>query len=442
MDKSIKLSPPQLLAVSFLGVIIVGSVLLSLPWAVQNGHTDYITALFTATTSTCVTGLVVVDTGTYWTTFGHIIILLLIQIGGLGIMTFVTLFAFNLGRSLDLKQKILMGAALNRASFEETGQIVRSILLFTLIAEGTGAIILFWHWMGPMGAGPAAWYALFHSVSAFNNAGIDIFGGFQSLQAYYNDPLVIMITSILFITGGLGFLVIYELTKLKKADGQQRKLSLHTRVVLLATFIIIAAGSLGVYLMESQHALVQMSGSEKVLNAYYLAATRTCGFSTIDVGTTIIPTQILMMLLMFIGGAPSSTAGGIKVTTAVILGVTVYSVFRGKRDVEIAERRLPPADIIRGLTIVLMVGALIVLDAFILSFYHQDFMKVLFEVVSAAGTVGLSLGLTPELNNVGRILIAITMYLGRLGPATIAYALVYQGQPPQKRYPKGRIMIG
>ncbi len=438
MDRQALFNPPLLLISSFMIIILSGSILLSMPWAVQSGQPDFITALFTAASATCVTGLVVVDTATHWTLFGHIVLLILMQIGGLGLMTSVTFLAVMIGRNLNLKQKIVLQIALNRSSQESLSQILKYIFAFSLCVETLGALVLFLHWIEPMGWGKAAWYAIFHAVSAFNNAGIDLFGGFHSLQGFVTDPIVNLTIAGLFIIGSLGFLVIYELLIWR----ERKELSLHTRIVLAGTLIILLIGSMVLFSLEFNNAFAQMSLGQKGMASFFLSATRTAGFSTIDMSQTLLSTQIFMVFLMFIGGSPGSTSGGIKITTFVILIVAVVSLFRNKNDVEIWHRRLSGKTVNRALAITFLASMLIFIDVFILSCLHSNFMPILFEVVSAASTVGLSLGLTQELGVIGKLVIIATMFIGRLGPITIGYALTYGPKQPNIRYPKGEIMIG
>ncbi|MDD2619839.1 MAG: TrkH family potassium uptake protein [Syntrophomonadaceae bacterium] len=438
MNKQTFFNPPLLLILSFILVILIGSLLLSMPWAVQSGQPDYITSLFTAVSATCVTGLVVVDTASHWTIYGHVVLLILMQIGGLGIMTFVTFFAILIGRNLNLKQKIVLQLALNRSSLDSMVKVLKYILVFSLLAETLGAIVLFFSWMSSMGIGTAAWYAVFHAVSAFNNAGFDLFGNFQSLQGFVHDPIINLTTSTLFIVGSLGFLVIYDLLIWR----EQRELSLHTRLVLLGTLTLIIGGAVLIFLLEFNNAFGQMTLGQKGTASFFLSATRTAGFSTIDMTQTLMPTQILLMILMFIGGAPGSTAGGIKITTMIILFSAMLSLFRNKNDVEIWNRRLSEKNVMRALAILFLALSVIVIDVFILSFFHTDLTKVLFEVVSATSTVGLSLGLTQELGLIGKLLIIVTMFVGRLGPITIGFALAYGPEQPKIRYPKDEIMLG
>lgn len=432
------INPSKMLVGSFLSMVAIGALLLSLPFATKTGTSDFLTALFTSASATCVTGLVVADTAAHWSIWGQIIILLLIQIGGLGLMTFVTYFIIILGRRLNLKQKMVLQFALNRSSMADLADIIRYLLVFSIIFELAGTLILFLHWLPTMGTGQAFWYALFHSVSAFNNAGFDLFGNFNSLQAFTGDIVVNLTLSILFITGSLGFFVVYELLQYRRSG----RLSLHSRLVLFGTLLLLVLGMGVILLLEYNHALASLPWSDKILASYFLSATRTCGFSTIEVSSTLLTTQVLLMGLMFIGGAPGSTSGGIKVTTLLLLAMTIWSVFSGRKDVEISKRRIAPEDVSRTITVVSISVMVIFLGVLGLSVQHHDFLKVVFEVVSATGTVGLSLGLTQSLTPIGQLIIVMIMLFGRLGPVTLGLAMAYHPQNSLIRYPEDRIMIG
>jgi len=435
------LKPSQLLVLGFMAVILLGSILLSTPWASNEGMPrDWLTALFTATSAVCVTGLVVVDTATNWSVFGQIVIMLLIQIGGLGIMSFSTLFALLLGKKILFRQRIIMQQALGNFTVQGIVNIFKYLLIFSFSFEIIGAVILALHWIPILGITKAIWFGIFHAISAFNNAGFDLFGNFKSLTEFTVDGVANMVISSLFILGGLGFVVIYEIYMYKKT----RKLSLHSRVVLITTSALIVLGTVLILASEYNHALYGLTPSHKLLASYFQAVTpRTAGFNTIDLTTLLLPTQLLIMFLMLIGGSPGSTAGGIKTATFTLLWVAIYSILRGKRDTEIFKRRIEPHEVSRALAITLLSIFVVFLMTFLISLTNQsDLVRILFEVVSALGTVGLSLGLTSELNEFGRIIIIITMFLGRLGPITIGYALVFRQQQAQVRYPEGKIMIG
>lgn len=434
------INPPRLLALSFLGLILAGGILLSTPWATREDTTNYLDALFTATSAVCVTGLVVVDTGTHWTMFGQLVILLMIQVGGLGVMSFATFFALLLGKRIQLRQRLIMQQALNQPTLEGIVKIFRYLLIFSFIIEAVAGLVLAAHWAPDMGLPRALWYGIFHSISAFNNAGFDLFGNFRSLTGHTTDLLTNLVLSGLFITGGLGFVVLYEILHYPKT----RKLSLHSRIVLITTMLLIIIGFTVILASEYNHALRNLSPGGKILAAYFQAVTpRTAGFNSLDLTSLLLSSQLLIMFLMFIGGSPGSTAGGIKTTTFTVLWLAIYGILRGKKDTEILGRRIDHREVFRALAIALLALLLIFLITFLVSLTHEaDFTKVLFEVVSAMGTVGLSLGLTTELNEPGKILIMITMFLGRLGPLTIGYALAYEKRQPDVRYPEGKIMIG
>lgn len=436
-----RLTPPRLLVLSFLGLILAGGALLNTPWAARDGTVDWLTAMFTATSAVCVTGLVVVDTGTHWSFFGQLVIMLLIQVGGLGVMSFATFFALLLGKRIQLRQRLAMQQALNKNSIEGIVRIFRYLLLFSFITEGIAGLILFAHWAPDLGFPKALWFGIFHSVSAFNNAGFDLFGNFRSLTGYTTDLVTNLVISGLIIAGGLGFIVIYELYHFRT----QRRLSLHARLVLITTCLLIAGGTVVILATEYNHALRGLTPAGKVMAAYFQAVSpRTAGFNTIDLNSLFLSTQLLIILLMYVGGSPGSTAGGIKTTTFALLWLAIYSILRGKRDTEIFRRRIAHREVLRALTIALLSLVVIFLMTFLVALTREGagLAKVLFEVVSALGTVGLTLGLTPELNDAGRVLIMITMFLGRLGPLTIGYALAYREKQPDVRYPEGKIMIG
>ncbi len=427
MMSKLRLNPPQILALGFLSLIILGSLLLSTPWAVAQRETDWLTAFFTSTSAVCVTGLVVVDTGTHWSLFGQVVILMLIQVGGLGVMSFATFFALLLRKRILLKQRLIMQQALNKSSVEGIVSIFRYLLLFSFIAEIIGALILAARWYPSMGWLKALWFGFFHSVSAFNNAGFDIFGNFSSLTGYTTDIVTNMVISTLFVVSGLGFVVIYEIYQFRES----KKLSLHSRLVLITTLVLVCLGTTIIFISEYNNALRGLSPVGKLVTAYFQAvAPRTAGFNTIDISATLLSSQLLLMFLMFIGGSPGSTAGGIN-------------NLRGKRDTEVFRRRISPQEVSRALAITILALTLVFLVTFILTFTEKgDLVQILFEVVSAISTVGLTLGLTTELSDPGRILIIITMFLGRLGPLTIGYALAYRQKQPDIRYPEGRIMVG
>ena len=434
-----KLTPPQFLVLSFASVILIGSLALITPWAAYT-PTPYIDALFTSASAVCVTGLVVLDTGTHWTLFGQTIIMLLIQVGGLGVMAFATSFALLLGRQIQLKERLIMQKAINTSTVGGVVRIFRYLLAFTFLTEAIGALILAIRFTPIMGIKKALWFGLFHSVSAFNNAGFDLFGNFKSITAFTSDITVNLIISSLIIIGGLGFYVSYELFNYR----QTRRLSLHTKVVLITTVFLIIIGTLLLLGCEYNHALKNMPMGTKLLAAYFQSVSpRTAGFNSIDLNSLFLSSQLLIIILMFIGASPGSTGGGIKTSTFALLLAALISQLRGKKDTEIMERRIDTNDVLQALSLIMLSTFTIILVTFLIALSHQgDFMKILFEVTSAFGTVGLSLGLTTELNSVGKVLIIATMLLGRVGPLTLGLALAYREKQPEIRYAKGKIMIG
>lgn len=434
-----KLNPAQTLVAGFSVIILIGSILLSLPIAVSNGEVNFLTSFFTATSALCVTGLVLVDTGTHWTSFGQVVILLLFQIGGLGIMSFAAFLAFILGRKINLKERLTMQYSLNKSSLGGIVNVFKYLLIFSFIIEILGAIVLFVYWFPSMGIKKALWYGIFHSISAFNNAGFDLFGNFSSLTGYTGDVLLAVIISALLLIGGLGFIVVYELINYPK----EQRISLHSRIVLITTTILVIGGTFLFWSLENNLLLQGLTAGEKLATSFLQSATRTCGFTMVNMADSTLPTQILMMFMMFIGGAPGSTAGGIKVTTLAILFFAIISNLRGKNDIEVFERRIAFGDYQKAITVFSLAFVFISLLIFIIAIGHDYPLNVIaFEVVSAAGTVGLSLGLTPNLDTIGQLLIIVAMFLGRVGPLTIAYSMIYGKKPADMRYAEGRIMVG
>jgi trk system potassium uptake protein TrkH len=434
-----RLNPAQILVLGFFTIIIAGSILLSIPWATQSGKIHYITALFTSASAVCVTGLVVVDTASYWTPFGQLIIMLLFQIGGLGIMAFATFIALLMGKNIQLKQRLAMQQAINRSSMEGIVGVFKYLLLLSFIIELIGAGILLIYWLPAMDTGQAVWYSIFHSISAFNNAGFDLFGNFSSLTGFMGNAVVSLTISSLFIAGSIGFIVFYEIFNYR----QNRSLSLHARVVIITTVIVIVGGTLLFFLLEYHNTLQGLSMNEKLITSFFQSSTRTAGFTTVDLSGSLLPTQMLLMFLMFIGGAPGSTAGGIKVTTMAILCLAVISFLRGRRDVEVMERRIMTEDLLKAAAIFFLSLSLVFVFTFLITIGHEaPFNVILFEVISAVGTVGLSLGLTPDLNPLGQIIIITGMFLGRVGPVTVAYCMVNGKKKGQIRYAEDRIMVG
>ncbi|MCM3791617.1 TrkH family potassium uptake protein [Domibacillus indicus] len=442
--KKRSLDPPKILVLGFATVILIGALLLTLPIATEDGKgLSFLNALFTSTSATCVTGLVVVDTGDTFTMFGELVILSLIQIGGLGFMTFATFLFVLLGKRISLKERLLLQEALNNLSIEGVVRLVKRVLLFTAVIEIVGGTILSIRFAFGMPIGKAIYFGFFHAISNFNNAGFDLMGEFRSLTPYVDDPVVVLTVCLLITLGGIGFIVMSELYEYSNT----RCLSMHTKVVLVTSLILTLGAAILIFAFEYENSktIGSLSNTGKVLGSLYQAVTpRTAGSNTLPIAELTQPTLFLTILLMFIGGSSGSTAGGIKVTTLAVLMAAVWSQVKGKEDVVLFKHRIVAETIFKALTLTLVGMFIVITLTMLLSITEKgfDFIFYLFEAASAFGTVGLSMGLTPELSPIGRVLIILTMFAGRLGPLTIAFALAMRRKPDPFRRPKGKIMIG
>ncbi|UQZ33278.1 Trk family potassium uptake protein [Paenibacillus sp. PK3_47] len=439
----LKLSPPQILVAGFAAVILIGTLLLMLPVSSVSGLPMRFTdALFTATSATCVTGLVVVDTGTYFSTFGQTVILLLIQIGGLGFMTMATLFALLLRRKISLRDRLILQEAMNQSSIEGIVRLIRKVLLYSLVIEAGAASVLTLRWAFDMPFGRALYYGVFHAVSMFNNAGFDLFGEYRSLTGYVSDPVVNLVVLFLIVSGGIGFIVMSDLVDYRK----KRRLLLHTKVVLSMTAALLLTGTAVIFIFEftNPRTLGALDLGGKLWAAFFQSATpRTAGANTVDIAGLRQATQFFIIILMFIGASPGSTGGGIKTTTFTLMVGAVISMLRGREDIVLFRYRLAQERVFKALTIALLALLLIVTVSMVLSTTEQrPFLMILFETTSAFATVGLSMGLTPELTEIGKVLLCLTMFAGRLGLLTLAFALGPKQGKPLYKYPEGKMIIG
>jgi len=437
------MSPSRVLVLGFAALILFGAFLLTLPQATQDGlGLPFLNAAFTATSAVCVTGLVVVDTATTFSLFGQWVILILIQIGGLGFMTFATLFAMILGKKITLKERLLLQEALNQVSVEGIVRLTKSVLLISFTFEALGTLILTLRWYSDFGWTKALYYGIFHSISAFNNAGFDLMGNFTSLTAFVGDPVVNITIMLLFICGGLGFIVMADLL------GPRKKFRLHTKIVLWVSGGLIFLGTVIILIMEfaNPNTLGPLPFGTKVMAALFQSATtRTAGFNTINIAGMYDTTLLSMIVLMFIGASPGGTGGGIKTTTFISIVLSVLSTYRSNPHIVLEGRTIPKDVIQKALAVTTSAVLLIFLILSILSHTeNSDLMTVFFEVTSAFGTVGLSLGITPNLSDVGKIGIILTMFIGRLGPLTLAFVLSQKKnkQAAHVKYPDERILIG
>jgi trk system potassium uptake protein TrkH len=441
------LSPSRVLVLGFALVIVTGAVLLSLPLASRNGQgLRMIDALFTATSAVCVTGLVVVDTGTHFTRFGQTVVITLIQIGGLGFMTLSTLLALVLGKKIGLKERILIQESFNQYGLSGLVRLIRNVVLVTLAFEFTGGILLSLRFLGQFPVDRALAFGFFHAISAFCNAGFDLFGQvygpYSSMTHYVSDWLVTLVIGGLFVLGGLGFPTLMELYRLPRT----KKLSLHTKVVLKATAILILGGAILIFVIEltNPKTIGGLDGSGRFLGALFQAITpRTAGFNTLDTGQLKPATWFLMMILMFIGASPSSTGGGVKTSTFGVLIATVAATVKGKDDVELFERRIPKDLVYKALTIITFALGWVFFLTLIMSLVEPwDFLRLFFEAMSAFGTVGLTTGITSKLTDLSRLLLIITMFIGRVGVLTVVIALTKTYKPTASKYIEDKIVIG
>jgi trk system potassium uptake protein TrkH len=442
-----RLSPPQVLVLGFAIIILIGACLLTLPFASADGKSlPFINAFFTATSATCVTGLVVVDTGTHFTIFGQVVIILLIQIGGLGFMSMATLIAFVIKKRISLKERLLLIEALNQENVEGIVRLFRKVLLYSLSIQGVAAILFTIRWSFDLGFSKALYFGIWHAVSFFNNAGFDLFGGvtgkYSSLTGYANDFTTNFVTMALIVLGGIGFIVLSDLIQFKKL----KKLSLHSKVVLSMTSFLILFGTIVIFIFEftNTHTLGQLQFGGKILASFFQSVTpRTAGANTLDLVSLRQATQFFLIILMFIGASPGSTGGGIKTTTFAILIGAMIAMIRGKEDIVFFRFRLAKERILKAITLTMIALFLVIFVSMVLSTTEDAaFIRILFEVTSAFGTVGLSLGLTPDLSTIGKIMISFTMFAGRLGLITLAYALQPKQEKELYRYTEGKITIG
>jgi trk system potassium uptake protein len=427
----------------FAVMIGIGAVLLNFPFSSKSGlWTAPVDCLFTATSAVCVTGLVVVDTLDHWSALGQLIILLLIQLGGLGFMTTTTILMLAAGRRIGLRDRILIGESIGVSRIGGLVRLTRNIFLFTLAAEFIGAVLFYIRFSSDYGWTGGIWKAVFQSVSAFNNAGFDLFGGFRSLTGYSGDYLVVLTTAALVILGGLGFLAIENIIRSRSI----KRSSADTKIILAVTIPLLILGTLVVLLFEfnNPHTLADMPFQNKILNAFFQSITaRTAGFNTLDTGALTLFSLFFVMILMFIGGASGSTAGGIKVNTLGIILSTIWSTLRGKETPGAFGREFPIQQIFRGMALLVISLGLIV-GVFLLLSYTEHFasIRILFETISAFGTVGLSTGITPELSTAGRFILVVMMFIGRLGPLTLIMALARAQRTRGYRFPQESVRIG
>ena len=435
-----------ILILGFLALIAVGTVLLMLPISSRpEGSAGLLRSLFTATSAVCVTGLAVVDTRDYWTPFGQVVIVALIQLGGLGFMTSATLLLLVFGRRVSLGHRMTTGETTGSLGASAIRTIIRRVILMTVGVELAGAVgLLLFFSIDRQSLGvDEAWRALFTAVSAFNNAGFDIEGGGASLIGYQQNPFILGIVALLTFIGSTGYAVWWDVFHAKRWD----RMSLNTKIVLLTSAALIVIGAMMIFATEAfaggalSHLAKPHAAFSALVESIY---SRTSGFTSFDLGQARPDTLLFIAGLMFIGGASASTAGGVKVNTFSALFFAIVASIRGDEHVNAFGREIPWRQINRALSVALLSVAIVFASTFLLSFSHDaDFIRILFEVVSAFATCGLSAALTPTLNEPGQLIVIVTMFVGRVGPLTIALALAERlGRPNRLRYPEAELNIG
>lgn len=440
------LSQGQFIAIGFILMILIGALLLDTPMASRSGQSiGFLSALFTATSASCVTGLVVADTATQWTLFGQIVVLILIQIGGLGFISIGVFFSIILRRKIGLRERGLMMESANALQLGGIVKFARRIVAGTAVVEGVGALLLMIRFIPEFGVLKGIWYGIFHSVSAFCNGGFDLmgakYGKYSSLVAYYDDPLVNIVIMSLIVIGGIGFVVWGDLLKNR---WHFKKYLLHTKIVLLMSTILIFGGALLFYWAERNGVLKGMSVSGQILSSLFASVTaRTAGFNTVDTAAMSGASKLLTAVLMFIGGSPGSTAGGIKTTTLFVLLMGVKKNVTGAYGIQAFGKRLED-DTLATASIIATLNMGITIIAIFIVMGMQPFamQDVVFEAFSASGTVGITAGITRDLNTVSRILMIMLMYLGRVGSLSFALAFMESKKKPKVMLPKESISIG
>lgn len=443
--RNYSLTYPKIVAVGFALLILLGSVLLMLPISQKIGNVSYIQALFTATSATCITGLVPFDTFTNWSVFGQLVILCLIQIGGLGFITILAIVLNLPKQKMSLKQRMLLKESVGSINLGETKKLFHSVLVFTFSCEIVGAIILSLRFVPMTDLRRGIYMGIFTSVSAFCNAGFDLMGQFSpssSLTTVNNDPVILITIMILIVFGGLGFFVWNEM---KDKKFKVKKFSAYTKLVLVTTAVLILGGAVLFFALEYNQTLKDMPFGQKVLNAFFCSITpRTAGFNSVEISAMTEQSRALTILLMFIGGSTGSTAGGVKTTTIAILIICMVSNMKNKADTEVFGRRIDASVIKNALSIAMMNFVYIVTGCIIISFTQPAFLlnDVIYEVTSAMGTVGITTGITPSLNIPSAIVIICLMYIGRLTSMIFALSFATNRIKTTTHKPIGRFMVG
>ena len=443
------LSPTRIFVLSFAAVILTGGILLWFPFSATKGNLRFVNALFTSTSAVCVTGLVVIDVGKDLSTLGQVITIFLFQVGGLGIITFSTVFFVLMGRGISFKGREIVQSTFLHTPRRDFIVIAKLVLWFTFIIESLGTLFLFIRFSQDFPAGTALYHAIYNAISAFNNCGYSLFS--DNLMGYQGDLIVNLTVMGLIVHGGIGFIVQYEV--LSRLRGLQKKLSIHAKIVLITTTILILSGSFLFYVFERNHIIKDIPILNKVLASFFQSVTpRTAGFNTVDIGALTNATILLMLILMFIGASPGSTGGGVKTTSAALLVMLMWNRLKGNLDVSLFNRTIPREIVSRSISIIFASAFSIAIITSVLLISgggklpptesRHFFVEYLFDTVSAFGTVGLSMGITPKLNDIQKYALILMMFAGRVGPLTLAFSLSRSAVGKGLTYAEEGVMVG
>ncbi len=447
--KKRKLGPSAVIAVGFALLVLFGALLLMLPISSEDGQSEgFLTCLFTATSASCVTGLILVDTASNWSGFGEAVIICLIQIGGLGFMTVAMMLSLLIKRRISPKERRLVAQSFNLSSYGGIVKLIKKVIIGTFIFEAVGALVLSTRFIPLFGLGRGIWKSVFTSISAFCNAGFDLmgkdYGAFSSLTSQYSDPVINITIIMLIVIGGIGFVVWDDLFKLVTS---KKRLSVYTRIVLITTGVLLLGGALVFALLEwrNQDTIGNMSFVDKILASVFQSVTaRTAGFNTVDLCGMTPVTKLIFIFLMFIGGCSGSTAGGVKVGTFAIVFMTILNVLAGRSGVVMFRRKISDNNVLRALAIVVLQFAVTIIGAVIIMSGGAGTMDAMFEAFSATGTVGVTLSLTGSLNLAGKIAVIFMMYFGRVGILTVSYAVMARLSESKKEFnnAEASVMVG
>ena len=443
------LPPARIFILSFAGVILLGALALSLPFSASGNPLSFVDALFMSTSGVCVTGLATIDIGKDLSLTGQLITLVLFQIGGLGIITFSVILFGIMGRGISFKEREIIQSVFMHTPRRDFFVILKSVLLSTFIIEAVGTLLLFIRFSQDFPLGQALYTSVYHAVSAFNNCGYSLFS--DSLIGYRSDWTVNLTIMALLILGGIGFIVLHELTA--RWRGIQKALSIHTKIVLITTAFLIVSGALLFYIFERTFTLKDMGFSTTFLVSVFQAISpRTCGFNTVDLALLTNEALLLIMILMFIGACPGSTGGGIKTTSAALLFLMIWNRFKGHDEVNVFNRTIPKEILTRTISIIIASAFSVALITSVLLLAgsanlpplesRHFFVEYLFETISAFGTVGLSMNVTPMLNDLQKIAVIIMMFAGRVGPLTLAFSLAAASSKKEITYAEETVMVG